>query len=152
MTTKELLQLTDVSNLIKSNICEFIVERDNLNNRGYYVNLIQENVKESPGVYVWTNDENNKIIYIGMSGKINNDGTLGNQLLPDRLQASRKYNGKDLSTKNYLFIKLNELKIQTMKMSIFYSNENEPASYLEAKLLRSYFQNQGRLPILNNEF
>jgi len=150
MTIENLLNYVNIDNLVENNNenNEFDVERNNLINRGYYVNLIRDNVDERPGVYVWTNNENHEIIYIGMSGKINNDGSLGNQLLTGRLQATRE----NLSTKKYLFKKLKELEIQTMKMSIFYSNENEPASYLEALLLRAYFQETKRLPILNNAF
>lgn len=55
-----------------------------------YTRLIRNNIKPGRyGVYVWVNESTNEIIYLGMAGKVKNNGALGDHCLQKRLIATR---------------------------------------------------------------
>jgi hypothetical protein len=132
-----------------------------------YNRVINKNIPDKPGVYFWV-DNNGKIIYIGVAGKINRVGK-SNHTLRDRLKASRGKNvnapHNDVTTNRFMYNLLNGKYIVKNKhevtmpsggfksISIYYiKTEILPASYLEAYLIYKYFSNEQKLPILNNSF
>jgi hypothetical protein len=131
-----------------------------------YNSLIKKEVKDKAGVYIWENDETEEIIYIGMAGRINNEGELKSHSLEKRLRASRgkNTNGKYVLTNAFIFGLLNNPKellmknyenikpIKKIKINICYSKQNIPSTYLESILLYQYFIKCKKLPVLNNSF
>ena len=118
-------------------------------NRNNYENLINANVTNTPGIYIWVNKEKNEIIYIGMAGKINYPLNLGNQGLNRRLKAPRD---KYKSTLDYLNA-LPGNNINKLEFNIYYLNALfNPPTYVEAILLNEFIRLNQALPILNKSF
>lgn len=73
--------------------------------RKSYNKLIREKVKANFGIYFWLDKSKEELIYVGMAGKIKNDGTFGDHTIQKRLIASRdkdKLTRKDIQTNDYL--------------------------------------------------
>jgi len=150
----------------KNNIVSFLVNKDLLeqdanrkgNEKIMYNKLIKDKVEKKHGIYIWENDESKEIIYIGMAGKIKQNGIIGDHSLDQRLKASReqiKINGKnkDITTGKYLLNKMNELKFSKVKFYIVYIEAKQfPPTYVESILLHAYYIKNEKLPILNNAF
>lgn len=155
----------DINNLIKSikpshysDIKSFVVSYNLLKStvkKKYYNDLILKNVDEKYGVYIWVNNSNNEIIYIGMSGKINRDGKFFGQKLNKRLLNTRgklqNYKG-GVSTEKYLSFIMKECNILEIDFYIIYTSTEIPPSYIEAQLIFQYYYNLKKLPILNQSF
>lgn len=155
-----------ISNYTKNSFISFIVdktilEQDANRKKGEelkYNKLIKDNVEEKHGIYIWENDENKEILYIGMAGKIKQNGIIGDHTLDQRLKASRerkKINGelKDITTGPYLLNKMNTIGFSRANFYITYLDINLfPPTYIESILLYEYLMKNNKLPILNNSF
>jgi hypothetical protein len=123
-----------------------------------YNKLIKEKVERKYGIYLWENDENKEIIYIGMAGKIKQNGNIGDHTINKRLIASREQvyiNGKktDVQTGDYLLKKMDFLNICRVNFYIIYLDTSIlPPTYIESVLLFEYLNKKKQLPILNNSF
>lgn len=123
--------------------------------REQYNAIIRKNINNKFGVYVWVIRSTNEIVYVGMAGKIKQDGTLTGHTLQKRLLASRY---KDKEIKKYIqtndfirdFMVIND--VENLDYYVLYSKENEPPSFIEALLLYHLYKNNGKLPSLNNLF
>ena len=129
------------------------------NNGTFYLNknehishaLNSYNVPNKYGVYLIYSVKDNieKIIYIGKSGTLQNDGTFKTQGIAGRLKAVGKNNiprniyFQDI-IKEYDFDKLKFLWIVTVEENVI-----EIPALVEAKLLQSYFDDNNVLPLLN---
>ncbi len=125
------------------------------NGRKRYNEIINENVENQVGIYVWTDDMTSEVYYIGMAGKINSDGSVVNHSLNERLKASRCKDNetkKDVQTNDYVKKFMFENNIARLKFYVMYTMPGEPPSYIEALLLYKYYKQNGRLPLLNNSF
>jgi hypothetical protein len=123
--------------------------------KNIYNSFIQKNVVEKPGVYIWYDNKNKEVIYVGMAGKIKTSGQLTNHPISQRLQAPRikdKTTGKEITTKNYIPAILELLDLTEIEFYILPCKENEPAAFIEAMLLYNYFKQHGVLPLLNNAY
>ena len=124
--------------------------------RSNYTRLICDNVKPGGyGIYIWVNESTNEIVYIGMAGKVKNNGSLGKQCLQKRLLAPR---GKDKITKKYTGTEayldeyMSNHSLDKLVFHVFFSKAGIPPSYLEAVSLYEHLKSTGRLPILNAAF
>lgn len=126
------------------------------NGRANYNQIINKNVKpKSFGIYIWVNPKNEKIIYIGMAGKIKNEGICCEHHLQKRLTATRgkdKITKRDILTNDYVKYNMEKENIDKLDFYIYYTKTGEPASYVEALLLYKYFKKNNQLPLLNNAF
>lgn len=125
------------------------------NGKSLYNKLIKQKVQSRAGVYIWFEPVSNAIVYIGMAGKIKNNGSVSNHSLPKRLTASRgkdKSTNKDILTQEFLRRFMKFKKIELLDFHIFYACDNEPASYIESIALYYYFKRNKKLPELNNSF
>jgi len=96
---------------------------------------------EKYGVYIVTDDKDD-VIYIGMSGIMNNDGTFKGQNIQRRLNNTHKIEHKKLiNEKGYLYIKIYCIPIQ----------DGELPSCKEACLLEKFYGYDKRLPLLNEK-
>jgi hypothetical protein len=123
--------------------------------KNIYNSFIQKNVVEKPGVYIWYDNKNKEVIYVGMAGKIKTSGQLTNHPISQRLQAPRikdKTTEKEITTKNYIPAILELLELTEIEFYILPCKENEPAAFIESILLYNYFKQHGVLPILNNAY
>ena len=115
---------------------------------------VRANVKDQIGVYIWENNINKEILYIGMSGKVKTNGEFVNHSVKKRLLASRvkDFNGKDIQTNQYVKNLLNQDNIDEMNIHVFHLIENQIPGYIEAVLLNTFFQENNRLPRYNSSF
>jgi len=82
------------------------------------------------------------VIYIGMSGTVNNDGTFKGQNIRRRLNNTHKIEHKKLiNEKGYLYIKIYCIPIQ----------DRELPSCKEACLLEKFYGYNNSLPLLNEK-
>lgn len=143
-TSSSILKLSIESSIFK-----------NEEGRKQYNKLIRENVQDEFGVYMWCNTQTEEIYYIGMAGKVNTNGTLGNHSLQKRLTAFRgrdKVTKKDIQTNDFVnnFMKSN--KINLLDFYVIYLKEGIPPAYIEAVLLFEFYKVKNCLPKLNNSF
>jgi hypothetical protein len=127
-----------------------LVEMNKQKGSSYYREVINLNVDSKYGVYVIYNPLNNKIVYIGKSGTIKNDGTFEDQNLNGRLLASR---GNTTSHK-YFTSKMNQYNFKALNFYVFYTKKANPPAYIEALSLHQYFKRNSykSLPMFNQEF
>lgn len=122
------------------------------NGRDIYNIIIRENVEQKIGIYLWLNAITNEVLYVGMAGKIKNNGKVGNHSIQKRLLAAR---GQDKMTKKYVqtndFISniMIEKNIKSLKFVIMYSKINEPPPFIESLILYEYYKKHNCLPSLN---
>lgn len=136
-----------------------IVKKTDLNQekkQWKYNKLIRDNIAPNKyGVYLWRDLKTNRILYIGMAGKIAK-GKANKHDLCKRLVASRgkDENEKDVSTSNFLKMKMNELNIESIEIEVFVANDKIAPAYLEAILLQKFWELSGHtdLPKFNKSF
>ncbi len=157
MKIEELEKL--VNKHAKNSIKELDIDLQLLNESNgtkLYNKKIRKEVEDKHGVYIWCDTKNNKIVYIGMAGKIKTDGSLSKHSLQQRLIASRgkdKTTKKDISTAVFVKNFITKANIDSLKYYVFYINDNTPASYIESILLYEYYKKKdNKLPELNNSF
>ena len=156
------MTIEEVSKIVKQFIGEpikkFRIERNIFQEekgRKLFNKKIRENTLQKPGVYIWVNTKNEDIIYFGMAGKINTDGSKCNHTIRKRLLASRgkdKKNKKEIQTNDFIHKVMVDNEIDSLDMYIIYSKNSEPPAYIEALLLYKYYKKYSRLPKLNNSF
>lgn len=130
---------------------EVVIKLDDVRESKTYLELIVSSINSnSRGVYIFYDDTNQKIVYIGMAGKIKNDGKPTKQTLSERLRASR---GKSFSTTSK-FIENSMIKLGSQKFRIIVLEikQGELPAYLEASLINNYYKIYNCLPTLNNDF
>lgn len=156
MTIEEIKKIAQP--YVEEPIYSFEIEKelfDDSNCRANYNLKIKENVPNVFGVYVWVNNLTNQIIYIGMAGKIKNNGVLGSQSIKNRLTASRgkdRLTKKDILTNDYVKDFMQNENINSLSFYILISKKDEPPAFIEALLLYNYYKKEKRLPQLNNSF
>jgi hypothetical protein len=120
-----------------------------------YNQLIRNNVQDLPGIYIWENADNGEVLYIGMAGKVNQQGNLVNHSVKKRLQASR---GKDPETNREIltnrFIRnmMTELNCTNLNIHIIHLQQRQIPGYAEAVLINAFYQFNGFLPKYNSAF
>ena len=120
-----------------------------------YNALIRNEVQNLAGIYIWENDDNNEILYIGMSGKITQQGILVNHSVKNRLQASRGIDsetGRDILTNKYIKNLMFEENCNQLNIHIIHLHDGQMPSYAEAVLINAFYQRNGLLPKYNNAF
>jgi hypothetical protein len=116
---------------------------------------IRNFVKDLPGIYIWENADNGEVLYIGMAGKVNQQGNLVNHSVKKRLQASR---GKDPETNREIltnkFIRniMTELNCTNLNIHIIHLQQRQIPGYAEAVLINAFYQFNGFLPKYNSAF
>jgi hypothetical protein len=120
-----------------------------------YNRIIRLQVQDLTGIYLWENADNNEILYIGMAGKINQQGVLGNHTVKMRLQASRGKNpetGRDVQSNEFI---LNLMAIENcnqMNIHVIHLQNGQIPGYAEAVLVNAFYQRNRLLPRYNNAF
>jgi hypothetical protein len=120
-----------------------------------YNQKIRVNVHDLPGIYIWENHDTNEILYIGMAGKINQQGQLNSHSIRKRLQASRgkdKLTKKDIQTNSYILELMNQENCPQLNIHILHFMPNQLPGYAEAILLNAFYQRNGCLPKYNSAF
>lgn len=124
-----------------------------INNKSIYNSLITKEVTENVyGVYIWYNKSNDKVLYIGMSGRIkktNNGFSNGGQDIRKRLISSR---GNDISTSNFLEKQFENRKLSQLSVIIIKVKEGISPTFLESLILQNYYTTKQELPPLNKAF
>ena len=108
-----------------------------------------------PGLYLWENNDNEKIFYIGMAGKVNQEGQTVSHMVRNRMQASRKKDRvtqKDITTNKYLRDFMSQNRINQITIHVIHLNLGQLPGYAEAVLMNAYYQHNGILPRLNKAF
>jgi len=127
-----------------------------LKGRNKYNSIIRKSVLPTKyGVYIWVNKDKEEVVYIGMAGKIKNNGKISDHPIAKRLIAPRcknKLTGKWIQTNDYIDKFMQKNKINILLISILYIKNNTPPSYLESLLLYNYYLENNKLPQLNSEF
>jgi hypothetical protein len=131
--------------------CEMFLDN---NYRRNYNRLIRETVADRVGCYLWINNRNSEIIYIGMAGKVKQDGSIGNHSLPKRLIASRVKDGndRDVLTNDYIRSYMEDNEIEELLIKVLYTFDSSPPTYVESLLLNQFLSLNNCLPALNSAF
>lgn len=149
MTLNNLLNLT---NPFSNGSNQFTIQLNQMNMNGgvnYYNNLINLNVNLEYGIYAICDSDEQRVLYIGKGGTIQNDGTFKNQNLNGRLKAPRgNYNN------SYLYFQdiMNQNNFDSLIFLVIYSGVNNPPAYIESISLHQYLNQNNCLPMFNNEF
>ena len=120
-----------------------------------YNKIIRENVQNLPGIYVLENDATNEVWYIGMAGKVNQQGEISTHSVSKRLQASRGKDPKtkkDIQTNKYLLDLMLKENCLQLNIHIFHLQKGQLPGYIEAILINQFYQRNGILPIYNSAF
>ena len=149
MTINNLLNLT---NQLSNGCNQFSIQLDQMNSNGgvnYYNNLINLNVQLEYGIYAICDSVDQRVLYIGKGGTIQNNGTFKNQNLNGRLKAPRgRYNN------SYLYFQdvMNQNNLDSLIFLVIYSTIKNPPAFIESISLHYYLNQYNCLPMLNNEF
>jgi hypothetical protein len=118
-------------------------------------NRIRQNVRDEIGIYIWTNGDTSEILYIGMAGKLHQNGDFANHTVQKRLLASRgkdSTTGKYIQTNEYIKRTISNIKCSSIDIHVFHTKPNQLPGYVEAVLINAYFQAAKTLPPLNTAF
>ena len=157
------MQIEEIKELVKElieeeNILKFEINQEIFQNelgREEFNKTIRIKVEKKLGVYIWVNSENNNIVYIGMAGKLKNNGKFVNHSIQERLLATRgkdKLTKKDIQTNDYVRCQMEKHNIKKIDFHIMYSKIDEPPAYIEALLLYKFYKKNKCLPLLNTSF
>ena len=102
--------------------------------------FIRQSIEDLPGLYLWENNDNEEIIYIGMAGKVNQEGQT------DRVTK------KDITTNKFLRDFMSQNRINQITIHVIHLNLGQLPAYAEAILMNAYYQHNGILPRLNKAF
>ena len=125
-----------------------------LNDISTYNNIINEKVSNKPGVYFFSKNNENEILYIGKAGhNIKFDEKNGHGL-KKRLKASRgKVQGEDILTRDWLKKKMLECSLNKVVIYFKYVETDFIPAYIEALLMQEYFsKNKNTIPCWNNKY
>jgi hypothetical protein len=117
--------------------------------------IIRHELANRRGVYIWENADNGEVIYVGMAGKICQNGEFTNHDIQRRMLASRGRdlaNRRDIQTNAYIKLKMQTYNISRLNIHPLYTYDRVLPGYVEAVILNCYFQINGRLPLLNSHF
>jgi hypothetical protein len=117
--------------------------------------LIRDEVQDLAGVYIWENNDNNEVLYIGMAGKVNQQGMLVNHSIRNRLQASRGKDtetGKDILTNRYIRYLMAHENSSQLNIHVIHLQDGQIPGYIEAVLINEFYQRNGILPRYNHMF
>jgi hypothetical protein len=104
--------------------------------------------KKKYGIYIVRQKDTRKVLYIGMGGKLKNDGQFKKQDIPNRLRAKR---GKIPANK--WFSELKKVRGNLLIEYIILPDTGFPSpALIEAILLQVYLNEYGYLPYKNKEF
>lgn len=120
-----------------------------------YNKKVRDNIKPKYGIYLWVDANNDEVLYIGMAGRIKNDGIFSGHYLSNRLKASRekcKVSKKDIQTNSYIKSKMQNENIECMKIIVYYTKKGVAPSFVESFLLNEYFKLKNGLPKFNKSF
>lgn len=149
MTVNELKKI--IRNYI-NNEYSVIIERNTMlstNGLAEYNRLIRNQVLDLAGIYIWENVDNGEILYIGMAGKINQQGILGNHSVRKRLQAAR---GRDTLTNEFIRNLMVQQNINLFNIHVIHLQNGQIPGYIEAVLINAFYQTNGMLPRYNNAY
>ena len=120
-----------------------------------------------PAVYTFSVNELENVVYVGMSGKINQRDSQSRWSIKNRLMASRGKDsmGKDVSTRDFIrqicvlnrsnIKRYNHLVLEDIDdffIQVFYPKENILCGFLEACLISEYYIRNTALPQFNLAF
>ena len=117
--------------------------------------FIRQSIEDLPGLYLWENSDNEEIIYIGMAGKVNQEGQIAGHTVRNRMQASRKKDPvtqRDITTNKYLRDFMSQNRITQINIHVVHLITGELPGFAEAVMMNAYFQHNGILPRLNKAF
>jgi hypothetical protein len=117
--------------------------------------LIRQSIEDLPGLYLWENNDNEEIFYIGMAGKVNQEGQTVSHTVRNRMQASRKKDRvtqKDITTNKYLRDFMSQHEINQVNIHVVHLIPSQLPGYAEAILMNAFYQRNGILPRLNKAF
>jgi hypothetical protein len=120
-----------------------------------YNNLIRDQVQDLTGVYIWENADNNEVLYIGMAGKINQQGELVNHSVRKRLIASRgrdEITRRDIQTNQYIRNLMIAENCNQLNIHVIHLVDNQIPGFIEAVLINNFYQQNGILPKYNSAF
>jgi hypothetical protein len=103
--------------------------------------------REKHGVYVIRQQSTHEVLYIGKSGTINRQGRFKDQDIPGRLK-----NTKDKLSAKEWFGSLVQKKGALVIEYVFLAPSPKSPALVEAMLLQAYLNENGCLPLRNNEF
>jgi len=124
-----------------------------------------KSIPNGHGVYIFST--NDQVLYIGLSGKVKNWPISTDWDVKKRLKASRGINGNGIDVSTVNFIKqivttgkteikryegINTGVLEDFQITILYTTEIIPPSYLEALLLYKHLSIGNSLPIFNLSF
>ena len=118
-------------------------------------NRIRQNVRDEIGIYIWTNGDTSEILYIGMAGKLHQNGDFANHTVQKRLLATRGKDSttkKEIQTNEYVRLIMSKIKCSSIDIHIFHTRPNQLPGYVEAVLINTFFQSTKNLPLLNAAF
>lgn len=167
MTETNLVQIALNSELCqkKPYVKKFNFEEVNCANWNKIYSKWIKTIPKGYGVYIFST--NDKVIYIGLSGKIRKWPISTDWDIKKRLKASRGIDSsnKDVSTVNFIkeivttgktkIKRYNEINIGALKefqITILFAESMVPPSYLEALLLYEYLKKNNELPPFNLSF
>lgn len=127
-----------------------------------YNTYIRSNVDKKFGVYIFENPKTKELIYIGMAGKIDTDGSLGDHNLQNRLCAPRGVKDsiqltasgkkKDIPTGLFLANIIEVYEIPELNIYTFSAGDKIVPAYIEAICLNEFYIHNNCLPRLNAKF
>ena len=154
------MKIASLTEIVKDQISDYYVLRitrnliNSNNGLGDFNKAIRDNVKNQIGIYIWENHDNNEILYIGMAGKVKNNGEFVNHSVRQRLLASRGKDEKgiDIQTNKYVQNIILENAISQVNFHVYHLKENQIPGFIEAVLINAYFQKNKCLPKYNSSF
>jgi len=126
-------------------------------NNGFkeYNRIVREQVLDLTGIYIWENFDTGNILYIGMAGKVNQQGNLVNHSVRKRLQASRKKDevtNRDIQTNEYIYNLMVQENCFQLNIYVIHLTNGQMPGYIEAVLINAFYQANNCLPLYNNAF
>lgn len=111
-------------------------------------------VPHAAGVYLFRTikDGKEKLVYIGASGTMHQNGNFGKQLMKKRLQSKQN---KKIRRQTFFETELKKNKLDGIRVNWFVTFDNEHQDLpmtIEGVLLQKYFDKHKQLPIWNKEF
>ena len=120
-----------------------------------YNRIVREHVLDLTGIYIWENFDTGIVWYIGMAGKINQQGDLVNHSVKKRLQASRKKDdltGRDIQTNRYIYNLMVQENCSQLNIHVIHLENGQIPGFVEAILLNAFYQRNRSLPLYNSAF
>jgi hypothetical protein len=165
---KDFLTNYFISNQVLFNYKFFTIHRSKvLDDYNDIVNTELIDYKKSQGIYLWINNQTDDILYVGMSGRLKNDGNkqviINDYSVRKRLVSSRKRiyieslpKKKDVSTREFLNKKFSEYPlIQEIRIEVYLFDPIKhklSPTFIESMVLQEIYTNTNSIPLFNNSF